>query len=97
MILKNILIKTSLLFLFVPIFSSAEIIIDNNLNKAESTLLNTLGTLKGSKIININRNQIVIDNNHNNKEEKNKEDIQIKKYNVNYSEPTKETPKVNTY
>lgn len=97
MILKNILIKISLLFLFVPIFSSAEIIIDNNLNKAESTLLNTLGTLKGSKIININRNKIVIDNNLNYKEEKNKEDIQIKKYNVNYSEPTKETPKVNTY
>lgn len=98
MSLGSILIKSSLFFiLFISNFSNAEIIINNNLNKTESTLLNVLGTLNGSKIININRKQIVVDNNDNKKSEDNKEDISLKKYNINYTEPTKETKRVVEY
>lgn len=95
--LKNFLKKTSIIFIFIPFFSNAEIIIDNNLNKAESTLLNTIGILNGSKIINVNRNQIILDNKEysdNYKKEKDLENLEIKKYDIKYTDNVKETPRV---
>ena len=95
--LKNFLKKISIIFIFIPFLSNAEIIIDNNLNKTESTLINTIGILNGSKIINVNRNQIILDNkkyNDNYKKEKDLENLEIKKYDIKYTENVKETPRV---
>lgn len=91
--LKNFLKKISIIFIFIPFFSNADIIIDNNLNKAESTLINTIGILNGNKIIHVNRNQIIVNNKEDHEINKKEKDLEIKKYDINYTENVKETPR----